>query len=67
MQFIGMYVWILMHGGCFCMHAGKFIENTIMRKYGVENISKHFISFNTICDGAQVNLITSPIIYIYYI
>ncbi|KAH6780006.1 4-hydroxy-3-methylbut-2-enyl diphosphate reductase [Perilla frutescens var. hirtella] len=32
---------------------GKLVENSMMRNYGVENISKHFISFNTICDGAQ--------------
>jgi len=27
-----------------------------MRKYGVENINDHFISFNTICDATQVIL-----------
>ncbi|KAH6830074.1 4-hydroxy-3-methylbut-2-enyl diphosphate reductase [Perilla frutescens var. hirtella] len=32
---------------------GKLVENSMMRKYGVENISKNFISFNTICDAAQ--------------
>ncbi|XAR59516.1 4-hydroxy-3-methylbut-2-enyl diphosphate reductase [Bertholletia excelsa] len=32
---------------------GKLVEKTIMRKYGVENINKHFISFNTICDATQ--------------
>ncbi|KAH7517885.1 hypothetical protein FEM48_Zijuj09G0111600 [Ziziphus jujuba var. spinosa] len=32
---------------------GKFVERTMMRKYGVENINEHFISFNTICDATQ--------------
>ncbi|KAL8160385.1 hypothetical protein V2J09_001922 [Rumex salicifolius] len=32
---------------------GKLVERTLMRKYGVQNISKHFISFNTICDATQ--------------
>ncbi|KAL0365475.1 UNVERIFIED_CONTAM: 4-hydroxy-3-methylbut-2-enyl diphosphate reductase, chloroplastic [Sesamum angustifolium] len=32
---------------------GKLVERTIMRKYGVENINNHFISFNTICDATQ--------------
>ncbi|GMH23559.1 hypothetical protein Nepgr_025402 [Nepenthes gracilis] len=32
---------------------GKLVERTMMRKYGVENINKHFISFNTICDATQ--------------
>ena len=27
-----------------------------MRRYGVENINDHFISFNTICDATQVIL-----------
>lgn len=26
-----------------------------MRKYGVENINNHFMSFNTICDATQVS------------
>lgn len=26
-----------------------------MRKYGVENVNNHFLSFNTICDATQVN------------
>lgn len=26
----------------------------MMRKYGVENINEHFMSFNTICDATQV-------------
>lgn len=32
---------------------GKLVEKTMMRKYGVENINEHFISFNTICDATQ--------------
>nr|AAG21984.1 LYTB-like protein precursor [Adonis aestivalis var. palaestina] len=32
---------------------GKLLEKTMMRKYGVENINDHFISFNTICDATQ--------------
>ncbi|KAI4298376.1 hypothetical protein L6164_031947 [Bauhinia variegata] len=32
---------------------GKLLEKTMMRKYGVENINEHFISFNTICDATQ--------------
>lgn len=27
----------------------------MMRKYGVENINNHFMSFNTICDATQVS------------
>ncbi|GAU10873.1 hypothetical protein TSUD_425000, partial [Trifolium subterraneum] len=33
---------------------GKLVERTMMRKYGVENATEHFISFNTICDATQV-------------
>lgn len=33
---------------------GKLLERTMMRKYGVENINEHFMSFNTICDATQV-------------
>lgn len=29
----------------------------MMRKYGVENVNDHFISFNTICDATQVILL----------
>ncbi|XP_052193456.1 4-hydroxy-3-methylbut-2-enyl diphosphate reductase, chloroplastic [Diospyros lotus] len=32
---------------------GKLAERTMMRRYGVENINDHFISFNTICDATQ--------------
>ncbi|MQL82222.1 hypothetical protein Taro_014699 [Colocasia esculenta] len=32
---------------------GKLVEKTMMRKYGVENVNDHFISFNTICDATQ--------------
>ncbi|KAK6946197.1 4-hydroxy-3-methylbut-2-enyl diphosphate reductase [Dillenia turbinata] len=32
---------------------GKLVEKTMMRKFGVENINQHFISFNTICDATQ--------------
>ncbi|XP_019165393.1 PREDICTED: 4-hydroxy-3-methylbut-2-enyl diphosphate reductase, chloroplastic-like [Ipomoea nil] len=32
---------------------GKLVERTMMRKYGVENVNNHFISFNTICDATQ--------------
>ncbi|KAE9620405.1 hypothetical protein Lal_00019021 [Lupinus albus] len=32
---------------------GKLLERTMMRKFGVENINEHFISFNTICDATQ--------------
>ncbi|KAF7840911.1 4-hydroxy-3-methylbut-2-enyl diphosphate reductase, chloroplastic [Senna tora] len=32
---------------------GKLVERTMMRRFGVENINEHFISFNTICDATQ--------------
>lgn len=32
---------------------GKLVERTMMRKFGVENVNNHFISFNTICVGAE--------------
>ncbi|KAK9176944.1 hypothetical protein WN944_028963 [Citrus x changshan-huyou] len=32
---------------------GKLVEKTMMRKFGVENVNEHFISFNTICHAAQ--------------
>ncbi|XP_074285809.1 4-hydroxy-3-methylbut-2-enyl diphosphate reductase, chloroplastic [Silene latifolia] len=32
---------------------GLLVERTMMRKYGVENVSNHFLSFNTICDATQ--------------
>ncbi|KAK4562842.1 hypothetical protein RGQ29_005357 [Quercus rubra] len=32
---------------------GKLVERTMMRKYGVENVNEHFLSFNTICDATH--------------
>nr|POF01893.1 4-hydroxy-3-methylbut-2-enyl diphosphate reductase, chloroplastic [Quercus suber] len=32
---------------------GKLVERTMMRKYGVENVNEHFLSFNNICDATQ--------------
>ncbi|KAL3814164.1 hypothetical protein ACJIZ3_015432 [Penstemon smallii] len=32
---------------------GKLLERTMMRKFGVENVDNHFMSFNTICDATQ--------------
>ncbi|KAE9593322.1 hypothetical protein Lal_00028887 [Lupinus albus] len=32
---------------------GKLLERTMMRKFGVEHVNEHFISFNTICDATQ--------------
>ncbi|KAH6789325.1 4-hydroxy-3-methylbut-2-enyl diphosphate reductase [Perilla frutescens var. frutescens] len=32
---------------------GKLVERTMMRKHGVENVTNHFKSFNTICDATQ--------------
>ncbi|KAK2435537.1 4-hydroxy-3-methylbut-2-enyl diphosphate reductase, chloroplastic [Trifolium repens] len=32
---------------------GKLVERTMMRKFGVENVNEHFISFNTICNATQ--------------
>ncbi|KAL9231620.1 hypothetical protein vseg_006822 [Gypsophila vaccaria] len=32
---------------------GLLVERTMMRKYGVENVTNHFLSFNTICDATQ--------------
>lgn len=37
------------------LFSGKLVERTIMRKFGVENVNDHFISFNTICDATQVS------------
>ncbi|KAM7253569.1 hypothetical protein ACFE04_021723 [Oxalis oulophora] len=39
---------------------GKLLERTMMRKYGVENVNEHFMSFNTICDATQHNMIFRP-------
>ncbi|MQL78236.1 hypothetical protein Taro_010678, partial [Colocasia esculenta] len=33
--------------------SGKLVEKTMMKKYGIENVNSHFISFNTICDATQ--------------
>jgi hypothetical protein len=35
--------------------SGKLLERTMIQKYGVENSTDHFMSFNTICDATQVN------------
>ncbi|CAK9234649.1 unnamed protein product [Sphagnum troendelagicum] len=32
---------------------GKLLERTMIQKYGVENSTDHFMSFNTICDATQ--------------
>ncbi|KAK7266932.1 hypothetical protein RIF29_19593 [Crotalaria pallida] len=32
---------------------GKLLERVMMRKFGVENINEHFMSFNTICFATQ--------------
>ncbi|PIM99441.1 4-hydroxy-3-methylbut-2-enyl diphosphate reductase [Handroanthus impetiginosus] len=32
---------------------GKLVEWTLMQKYGVQNVNKHFISYNTLCDATQ--------------
>ncbi|RLN43241.1 hypothetical protein C2845_PM01G29310 [Panicum miliaceum] len=32
---------------------GLLVKKTMMRKYGVESIDEHFISFNTICNATQ--------------
>ncbi|TVU45235.1 hypothetical protein EJB05_04713 [Eragrostis curvula] len=32
---------------------GKLVEKTMMQKYGVENVTDHFMAFNTICDATQ--------------
>lgn len=32
---------------------GKLFERTLMKKYGPENLNRHFQSFNTICDATQ--------------
>ncbi|CAI9112421.1 OLC1v1012869C1 [Oldenlandia corymbosa var. corymbosa] len=32
---------------------GKLVERTMMKKYAVENVNAHFLSFNTICNATQ--------------
>ncbi|KAG4159930.1 hypothetical protein ERO13_D02G203028v2 [Gossypium hirsutum] len=32
---------------------GRLVERTMMQKYGVQNVTDHFLSFNTICDATQ--------------
>eukprot|EP00871_Galdieria_phlegrea_P004612 jgi/Galph1/5151/GphlegSOOS_G3785.1 len=32
---------------------GKLFEETMMKKYGPQELSQHFIAFNTICDATQ--------------
>ncbi len=44
--------WSLSHGSYL---SGKLLERTMIQKYGVENSTDHFMSFNTICDATQVN------------
>lgn len=34
---------------------GKLVERTMMKKYGVENINDHLMSFNTLCYATHVN------------
>ncbi|PNX85078.1 4-hydroxy-3-methylbut-2-enyl diphosphate reductase chloroplastic-like, partial [Trifolium pratense] len=33
---------------------GKLLERTMVRKYRMENVTEHFISFNTIYDATQL-------------
>ncbi len=32
---------------------GKLLEHTMLKKYGPQALSQHFLSFNTICDATQ--------------
>jgi 4-hydroxy-3-methylbut-2-enyl diphosphate reductase len=32
---------------------GKLFEHTLMKKYGPDKLTQHFLSFNTICDATQ--------------
>lgn len=32
---------------------GKLFENTMLEKFGAEDLSKHFVAFDTICDATQ--------------
>jgi 4-hydroxy-3-methylbut-2-en-1-yl diphosphate reductase len=34
-------------------HIGKLLERTMMQKYGPQELTEHFQSFNTICDATQ--------------
>jgi 4-hydroxy-3-methylbut-2-enyl diphosphate reductase len=34
-------------------HIGKLLERTMMQKYGPNQLTEHFQSFNTICDATQ--------------
>lgn len=46
---------------------GKMFEKTMMKKFGPQNLNKHFVSFNTICDATQerqdamVELLAEPL------
>ena len=45
---------------------GKLVERTMMRRYGVENVNDHFISFNTICDATQVFSLLHSIGFVFF-
>jgi hypothetical protein len=36
--------------------SGLLVKKTMVRKYGVESVDKHFIRFDTICNATQVTL-----------
>ncbi|GAU31686.1 hypothetical protein TSUD_63200 [Trifolium subterraneum] len=56
-SFAGKYIIVKNMAECDMYFAdrftGKLVERTMMRKYGVENVNEHFISFNTICNATQ--------------